>query len=143
MAAADGRLNGIRQAAPMYTFLRAHWRHLANMIELVLHSAHPSPQPKLQIDRFSHFCTAHERSLYFTRGCPFPLQNCSFPLRIWTPCNTLFPGPIRVLNNLCLKYAVCQTQSRYVLLMKVRTFRVVGRAERRAMSSYCELASTD
>jgi len=33
----------------------AQWRQLANMIELVLSSAHPSPQPKQQIDRFSHF----------------------------------------------------------------------------------------
>jgi len=51
----------------------AHWRHLANMIELLLPSAHPSPQPKRQIDRFSCFCTAHDRkSLYFTMGNPFP-----------------------------------------------------------------------
>jgi len=33
----------------------AHWRHLANRIELVLPSVHPSPQPKRQIDRFSRF----------------------------------------------------------------------------------------
>jgi len=39
------------------------------MIELVLPSAHPSPRPKRQIDRFSRFCTAHGRmSLYFTMG---------------------------------------------------------------------------
>ena len=57
----------------------AHWRHLANTIELVLPSAHPSPQPKWQINQFSHFCTAHGRkSLYFTMGNPFP-QNCPFP----------------------------------------------------------------
>jgi len=44
-----------------------------NMTELVLLSAHPSPQPKRQIDRFSHFYTAHGRkSLYFTMGGPFP-----------------------------------------------------------------------
>jgi len=57
----------------------AHWRHLANVIELVLPSAQPSPQPKQQIDRFSHFfCTAHGRkSPYFTMGDPFPL-NCAF-----------------------------------------------------------------
>jgi len=39
----------------------AHWRHLANMIELVLPSAHPSPKLKRWIDRFSRFCTAHGR----------------------------------------------------------------------------------
>jgi len=45
---------------------------LANTIELVLPSAHLSPRPKLQIDRFSHFCTAHGRkSLYFSVA-PFP-----------------------------------------------------------------------
>jgi len=53
-----------------------HSRYLANTIELVLPSAHPSPQPKRQIDRFSHFCTVHGRKfLYFTMGNPFP-QNC-------------------------------------------------------------------
>jgi len=47
----------------------AHWRHLANTIELVLLSTHPSPQPKRQIDRFGRVCTAHGRkSLYFTVG---------------------------------------------------------------------------
>jgi len=51
----------------------AHWHHLANTIELVLSSAHPSPQPKRQIDRFSRFCTAHGRkSLILYNGRPFP-----------------------------------------------------------------------
>jgi len=46
--------------------MRAHWHHLANTIELVIPSTHPSPQPKRQIHRFSHFCTTHSRkSLYF------------------------------------------------------------------------------
>jgi len=58
---------------------QAHWRQLANTIELVLPSAHPSPQPKWQIDRLSHFCTAHGRkSLYFRVDAPFR-QNCPFP----------------------------------------------------------------
>jgi len=39
----------------------------------VLLLAQLSPQPKLQIDRFSHFCTAHGRkSLYFAMGDHFP-----------------------------------------------------------------------
>jgi len=51
----------------------AHWRRLANMIELVLPSARPSPQPKRQIDQFSSLCTVHGRkSLYFTMDDPFP-----------------------------------------------------------------------
>jgi len=45
----------------MWPRMWAHWRHLVNMIELVLPSAHPSPQPKQQIDRFSQFCTADAR----------------------------------------------------------------------------------
>ena len=55
--------------SPMWS----HWRHLVNMTELVLPSAHRSPQPKWQIDQFSCFCTAYGRnSLYFTMGAPFP-----------------------------------------------------------------------
>jgi len=33
----------------------AHLRHLVKTIELVLPSAHPSSQPKRQIDRFTRF----------------------------------------------------------------------------------------
>ena len=52
---------------------QAHWRHLANTIELVLPSAHPSPQPKWQVNRLSHFCTAHGRKyLHFIMGASFP-----------------------------------------------------------------------
>ena len=59
--------------------MRAHWRHLANTMELVLPSAHPGPQPKRQIDRFSRFYTAHgTNSLYFTMGAPFS-KSCPFP----------------------------------------------------------------
>ena len=81
-----------------------HWRHLANTIE-ILHIgatwlirlnlcflfAHPSPQPKQQIDRFSHFCTAHSRrSLYFTtyliRGSLNPHESST-----QTACRSLQP----------------------------------------------------
>jgi len=35
--------------------------------------AHPSPNPKRHLDRFSRSCTDHGRmSLYFTTGLPFP-----------------------------------------------------------------------
>jgi len=34
----------------------------------------PESIPKRHIDRFSRFCTAHGRFLYFTMGRPFPLK---------------------------------------------------------------------
>jgi len=44
----------------------------------------------------SRFCTDDRRvSLYFTMGPP---QNCPFPWGIWTPSNTCFPRPTRVIN---------------------------------------------
>ena len=75
--------------------VRAHGRHMANTIELVLPSAHPSPQCKWQIDPFSHFCTAHGR---VSSGMPEHVlsPNCPFALRIWTPSNSYFLGPILV-----------------------------------------------
>jgi len=77
--------------------MRAHWRQLANTIELVLPSAHPSQQPKY-IDRFSRFCTAHGRkSLYFTMGASSHqiahTHGGSGPLS-----NTWFLEPIRSHN---------------------------------------------
>jgi len=49
IAAANGRFNRIRQVPPMCPPMRRDWCHLANTIELVLPSAHPSPQPKQHI----------------------------------------------------------------------------------------------
>ena len=83
--------NGKSNGSAIFTQLmaEAHLRNLANTTELVLHWAHPSPQPKWEIDQLSRFCTAHGRkSLYFTIGARFP-QNCPFPWAIWTPFNTL------------------------------------------------------
>jgi len=43
-------------------------------------TAHPSPQPKQHLHRFSRIPTGDRRvSLYFTTGRPFPPQNCTFP----------------------------------------------------------------
>jgi len=53
--------------------------------------AHLSPQLKRHLVRF-------RVSLCFTMGRPFSPQNCPFPRGIWTPYNTLFPGPTQVLN---------------------------------------------
>jgi len=99
IVAADRRFNGIRRVAPVCTLMRAHWRHLANTIELVLPSAHPSPQSKRQIDRFSRFCTAHGKKSYslLYNWRLFP-QKLPLLMGIWTPSNTLFLGPIRAHN---------------------------------------------
>jgi len=54
ITAGDGWFNRIRQMAAMCPCMRAHWRHLANMIELCI-----SPlESTTQIDRFSRFCGA-------------------------------------------------------------------------------------
>jgi len=45
--------------------------------------AHPSPQPKWHVDRFSLFCTDdHRLSLYFTVGCTFPPE-LPLPMGMW------------------------------------------------------------
>ena len=63
-------------------------------------TAHPSPQPKRHLDRFSGFRTGDRRvSLYFTMGYPFPPSKLPLPMTgIWTASNAWFPGPTRVLN---------------------------------------------
>jgi len=75
-----------------------HWRHLANTIELGLPLADPSPQPKWQVDRLSHFCRADGRkSCILYNGRPFS-QNCRFSYGICTPSNLWFIGAIRTHN---------------------------------------------
>ena len=64
---------------------RASWRHLAYMTEIVFPSAHPSPQHKRQIDRFSHFCTAPGRVSSGMPGHVFSHNNCPFQWGIWAP----------------------------------------------------------
>jgi len=60
---------------------------------------HPSPSPKWHLDWFSSFCTAPStESLYFTMGHPSSLEIAPSHWGIWTPCNTLFFGPIRTHN---------------------------------------------
>jgi len=71
--------------------MRAHWRHLANTIELLHPLAHLSPHPKRQIDRFSRLLTAHcRKSLYFTMSASFP-QKCPFPLGDLDPIQFMIP----------------------------------------------------
>ena len=58
---------------------------------IMLSWSHSSPQPKRHLDRFSHFCTSHDRlSLYYTIGRPSKLP---FPWEIWTPSNNGSLGP--------------------------------------------------
>jgi len=73
---------------------RGHWRYLANTTELVITSTHPSPQPKRQIDRFSHFqpIQAHKPNIIsigsavfaqMTTECRYTLQwDAPLPLKI-------------------------------------------------------------
>jgi len=85
--------------------LRAHWRHLANTIELVLPSAHRSPQSKWQINRFSRTCTAHGRkSLY--------LQWSTFPQKL--PLSMEISGPHLIHNSLVPPESLTQAASRSV-----------------------------
>jgi len=65
------------------------------------YTAHPSPQPKRHLDRFSRFCTDDRRmSLYVAPPSKSLLspQNCLFAWGTWTPANTWFPGPTGDLN---------------------------------------------
>ena len=49
--------------------------------------------------RSAVFAQVTADSLYFTVRCPLPLKIASFCGGIWTPFNTWFPGPNRVLNS--------------------------------------------
>ena len=63
-----------------------------NTIELVLPSAHPSPQPKREIEWFSRFCTAHGRMcLYFTMRT-LSLKNAPSRGGIGTPIYFMIAG---------------------------------------------------
>jgi len=98
ITAADGWFSRIRQVAPMCPPIRAHWRHLANMIELELPSAHRSLQPKREIDRFSCCCIAHGTKSLYLQWAPFPQKIAPSHRGRRTPSNTWFLGPTRVLN---------------------------------------------
>jgi len=63
---------------------------------------HPSHHPKLHLDRFSCFHTAHgKESLHFTMGHLFPPpSNCPFTLWIWTLSNNGSLGPPETISKL-------------------------------------------
>jgi len=87
IAAVDGWFNHFRQMAAVCPSVRAYWRHLANTIELVHSSAHLSPQPKRQIDRFCKFLhSSRQKILILYNGRPYPPE---LPL----PMRDLVPHP--------------------------------------------------
>jgi len=91
--------------APMCPHGRAYWRHLANTIEFVLILAKPSPQPKRQIDQFSHFCTAYGRVWSGMPGHVHSPNNCPFA---WGS------GPHLIHASLGPPESITQTASRSV-----------------------------
>ena len=63
-------------------------------VKYVVPLAHLSPQPKQNVDRLSHFCTAHCRmSLYFTMGRPFLLKIAPSHAPSRLASNARFFGP--------------------------------------------------
>jgi len=99
----------------------AHWRHLENTLELVLPSAHLSPKPKWQIDRFSRFCTARSRKSIYCKWALLP-PKLPLPMGIWTPSNTWFLWAIRANNTngilielSCFCTDNCSAESPYTL----------------------------
>jgi len=72
---------------------------------LALPSAHPSPQTKRQIERFSHFCTAHGK------------VSSGMPGHVLSPNNCLFTwgsGPHLTHDSLGLSMPTTETASRSV-----------------------------
>ena len=112
--ATDGRFTRICQVVPMcppdgsiiFTTWRQcalPWGHIGATwrIWLNLGLAHPSSQPKWQIERFSHFCTAHGRVSSGMPGHVLSSNNCPFAQGNWAaPSNTYFLGPTWVHNQM-------------------------------------------
>jgi len=60
--------------------------------------AHPSPQPKRYLDRFSRFAQMTAECSYSLQCDALRPSKLPLPMEIWTASNTWFPGPTRVLN---------------------------------------------
>ena len=69
----------------------ARWRQCAPHV--MLPRVHPSPQPKLHLDRSSHFSRQCHRT---GSGMPFPLKIAPCHGTIWTPSSTWFLLTTRV-----------------------------------------------
>jgi len=94
--------------------MRAHWHNLVNTVELVLPPANPSPRPKRQIARYSHF--AHLIAAW-RRACPA----MSRPLII-APSGS---GPHLIHASLGLSEFITQTASRDDNVVQVKANRPV------------------
>jgi len=94
--------------------------------------SHQSPNPKRHLDRFSRFCTDHDRvSLYFTTDGPFLPLKLPLSMGTWTPLTD---------DSLRLSEPTTQTASR-----SVRPFLqvTIGRIYVRSLSiSLCPIQSS-
>jgi len=60
-------------SVPMCPLMRAHWRHLANMIELVLPSAHPESTTQMANRLVQPFLRSSRQKVFILyNGHPFP-----------------------------------------------------------------------
>ena len=64
----------------------------------MLPSAHPSPQSKRHIDRFSRSSTAHCRKYLHLKWVLLSPKIAAYDGDSWTPSNTRFTAPTRVFN---------------------------------------------
>jgi len=83
--------------------IMAHWRHLANMIELVLPTAHPSQQPKREIDWFNPLAQLTADSLYTLQRVPLSLgtsePKTQAASRSVQPLSHRWPQSVPILYN--------------------------------------------
>jgi len=95
---------------------RAHWHHLVNTIELVLSSAHPTPQPKWQINQLQLFLHSSQQKVpIFYNGMP------RFP-KIAPSCGV--SGPHLIYASLGQSDPTTQTASPSVQPLLHRYYRV-------------------
>jgi len=71
---------------------------MGDLTHLTHDSLGPS-EPQTHLDRSSRFCADDRRVSYTLQWfASFSPQNCPLPWGIWTPSNTWFLGPTRIIN---------------------------------------------
>ena len=90
------------QTDGLIVFARWHQCALPLSTQLVLPSAHPSPQPKRQIDQFSDFCTAHGKVSSGMPGHVICLIIAPSPGEHGPPSYACFLRPTRVHKPNCI-----------------------------------------